>query len=96
MSKEEFQSMSYRTGIIAIIIVFSVLSILAVYDFQMSNIVEKTEMEIFTDDMEGMLEKMQNKCNEFGSPGNFESNEMKIGWTNCMQEANQWLENNFP
>ena len=96
MSKEEFQSMSYRTGIIAIIIGFSVSSILAVYDFQMSNIVEKTEMEIFTDDMEGMLEKMQNKCNEFGSPGNFESDEMKNEWTNCMQEANEWLENNFP
>ena len=96
MSKEEFQSMSFKTGIIATIIVFSTLSILAVYDFQVSNIVEKTEMEVFTDDMEGMLEEMQNKCNEFGSPGNFESNEMKIGWTNCMQEANQWLENNFP
>ena len=96
MSKEEFQSMSFRTGIIATIIVFSTLSILAVYDFQMSNTIEKTEMEIFEDDMEGMLEEMQNKCNEFGSPGNFESNEMKIGWTNCMQEANQWLENNFP
>jgi len=68
LSKEEFQSMSFRTGIIATIIVFSTLSILAVYDFQMSNTIEKTEMEVFEDDMEGMLEKMQKKCDEFGSP----------------------------
>jgi len=47
LSKEEFQSMSFRTGIIATIIVFSTLSILAVYDFQMSNTIEKTEMEVF-------------------------------------------------
>ncbi len=53
-------------------------------------------MEVFKDDMEGMLEKMQDKCNEFGSPGNFESDEMKLGWNDCMQEANEWLENNFP
>ena len=66
MSKEEFQSMSFRTGIIAIIIVFSTLSILAVYDFQISNIVEKTEMEVFEDDMEGMLEKMQKIFLTFG------------------------------
>ena len=51
--------MIFRTGIIVIIIVFSTLSILAAYDFQMSNTVEKTEMEVFEDDMEGMLEKMQ-------------------------------------
>jgi len=57
---------------------------------------EKTETEIFKEDMEGMLEKMQNKCNEFGSPGNFESDEMKSGWNDCMQEANEWLETNFP
>ena len=53
-------------------------------------------MEVFKDDMEGMLEKMQDKCNEFGSPGNFESDEMKLRWNDCMQEANKWLENNFP
>ena len=53
-------------------------------------------MEVFKGDMEGMLEKMQDKCNEFGSPGNFESDEMKLGWNDCMQEANEWLENNFP
>ena len=52
MSKEEFQSMSFRKGIIAIIIIFSALSILAVYDFQMSNTVEKTEMEVFEDDLQ--------------------------------------------
>jgi len=51
--------MSFKTGIIATIIVFSTLSILAVYDFQMANTVEKTEMEVFEDNMEGMLEKMQ-------------------------------------
>jgi len=96
LSKEEFQSMSFRTGIIATIIVFSTLSILAVYDFQMSNTVEKTEMEVFEDDMEGMLEKMQKECDEFGSPGNFESKEMQLAWNGCMSEANTWLENNFP
>ena len=96
MSKEEFQSMSFRTGIIATIIVFSTLSILAVYDFQMSNTIEKTEMEVFEDDMEGMLEKMQKKCDEFGSSGNFESKEMQLAWNGCMNEANTWLENNFP
>jgi len=96
LSKVEYQSISTRTGVIGIIVVFSILSILAVYDYQISNIEEKTETEIFKEDMEGMLENMQNKCNEFGSPGNFESDEMKTGWTDCMQEANEWLENNFP
>lgn len=96
MSKVEYQTISERAGIIGIIVVFAALSILAVYDYQTSSIVEKTEMEVFTDDMEGMLEKMQNKCDEFGSPGKFESDEMKLGWTDCMQEANEWLENNFP
>ncbi len=96
MSKEEFQSIGFRTGIITIIIVFSTLSILAIYDFQMSNIVEKTEMEVFEDDMEGMLEKMQKECDEFGSPGDFESKEMQLAWNDCMNEANTWLESNFP
>ena len=27
---------------------------------------------------------------------NFESDEMKLGWNDCMQEANEWLETNFP
>ena len=68
------------------------------YDFQVSNIEEKTRnFRIFKEDMEGMLEKMQEKCNEFGSPGNYESDEMKLARTaDCMQEANEWLENNFP
>ena len=96
MSKVEYQTMSYRTGVIGVIAIFAILSILAVYDYQISNEVEKTETEIFKEDMEGMLEKMQNKCNEFGSPGNFESDEMKSGWNDCMQEANEWLETNFP
>jgi len=96
LSQAEYQIMSTRTGIIGIIVVFAILSILALYDYQISNVEEKTETEIFKEDMEGMLEKMQNKCNEFGSPGNFESDEMKLKWTDCMQEANQWLEENFP
>ena len=96
MSEVEYQTIGYRTGVIGVIAIFAILSILAVYDYQISNEIEKTETEIFKEDMEGMLEKMQSKCNEFGSPGNFESDEMKIGWNDCMQEANEWLETNFP
>jgi len=96
LSKEEFQSTSFKKGIIAIIIIFSTLSILAVYDFQMSNTVEKTEIEVFEEDMEGMLENMQKECDEFGSPSNFESKEMQLAWNDCMSKANTWLENNFP
>ena len=96
MSKVEYQTIGYRTGVVGVIAIFAILSILAVYDYQISNEVEKTETEILKEDMERMLEKMQNKCNEFGSPGNFESDEMKLGWTDCMQEANEWLENNLP
>lgn len=96
MSKVEYQTIGYKTGVVGVIAIFTILAILAVYDYQISNIVEKTEMEVFKDDMEGMLEKMQDKCNEFGSPGNFESDEMKLGWNDCMQEANEWLQNNFP
>lgn len=96
MSEAEYQAIGYKTGIISIIAIFAILSILAVYDYQTSSVEEKTETEIFKEDMEGMLEKMQNKCNEFGSPGSFESDEMKLGWNDCMQEANEWLETNFP
>ena len=96
MSEAEYQAIGYKTGIISVIAIFAILSILAVYDYQTSSVEEKTETEIFKEDMEGMLEKMQNKCNEFGSPGSFESDEMKLGWNDCMQEANEWLETNFP
>jgi len=96
LSEAEYQAIGYKTGIISVIAIFAILSILAVYDYQTSSVEEKTETEIFKEDMEGMLEKMQNKCNEFGSPGSFESDEMKLGWNDCMQEANEWLETNFP
>ena len=96
MSEAEYQAIGYKTGIISVIAIFAILSILAVYDYQTSSVEEKTETEIFKEDMEGMLEKMQNKCNEFGSPGSFESDKMKLGWNDCMQEANEWLETNFP
>ena len=96
MSKEEYQTIRYRTGIIGVIAIFTILAILAVYDYQTSSIVEKTEMEVFKDDMEGMMDDVQDKCSEFGNMGNFESDEMKLEWTNCMQEANEWLDENFP
>ncbi len=96
MSELENESKSVKAGIAVMIAVFGVLVILAVYDYQISSIAEKTETEVFKEDMEGMLEKVQEKCNEFGSPGSFESDEMKLQWNDCMQEANVWLEENFP
>ncbi len=98
MSKTEFQTMGVRTGIITIGIVFSVLITLVIYDMPKptEKMVEEMEMEEFKGDMNSMLEEMQNKCEKHGSPGNFESENMKSAWNECMNEANMRLEENFP